>query len=133
MPNGSHTLTAVARDSLGNERASPPVTVNVDNQDGTPVNPLPPKKTPPTETPPGGNPPGGTPPGGNPPANEVAPALIRLKLSQATFRKGKSTTISFRLSEAAKVALSFERKLDGRRVRGRCVKPAKGARPKCTR
>ncbi len=133
VPNGSHTLTAVARDSLGNERASSPVTVNVDNQDGTPVNPLPPKKTPPTETPPGGNPPGGTPPGGNPPANEVAPALSRLKLSQATFRKGKSTTISFRLSEAAKVALSFERKLDGRRVRGRCVKPAKGARPNCTR
>ena len=29
--------------------------------------------------------------------------------------------------------LSFERKLDGRRVRGKCVKPAKGQRPNCTR
>ena len=56
-----------------------------------------------------------------------------MKLSHTSFRKGKSTTISFRLSEAAKVALSFERKLDGRRVRGRCVKPVKGARPNCTR
>jgi hypothetical protein len=56
-----------------------------------------------------------------------------LKLSRTSFRKGKSTTISFRLSEAAKVTLSFERKLDGRRVHGGCVKLAKGKRPNCTR
>jgi hypothetical protein len=133
VPNGSHTLTAVARDMLGNERTSAPVTVNVDNQDGTPVDSLPPKKTPPSETPPSGNPPTGNPPTGDPPTANLAPALTKLKLSRASFRKGKSTTIGFRLSEAAKVALSFERKLDGRRVRGRCVKPAKGARPNCTR
>jgi hypothetical protein len=46
---------------------------------------------------------------------------------------GRATTISFRLSEPAKVALSFERALSGRRVRGRCLKVAKGLRPNCTR
>jgi microcystin-dependent protein len=132
VPNGSHTLTAVARDTLGNE-ASAEVPVNVHNEDGAPVNSLPPKKTPPSETPPSGNPPTGNPPTGNPPTANLAPALSKLKLSQASFRRGKTTTISFQLSEAAKVVLSFERKLDGRRVRGRCVKPAKGARPNCTR
>jgi hypothetical protein len=136
VPNGSHTLTAVARDALGNERTSAGVAVNVDNQDGTPVNGLPPKKTPPQqggggET--GGGSGGGGNGGGGGGAADVAPALSKLKLSQASFRKGKSTTISFRLSEPAKVTLSFERKLDGRRVHGECVKPAKGKRPNCTR
>jgi hypothetical protein len=133
VPNGTHTLTAVARDSLGNESTSAGVSVSVDNKDGVPVNGLPPKKTPPAETPPGGNPPTGNPPTGNPPATNLAPALTKLKLSLASFRKGKSTTISFRLSEAAKVTLSFERKLDGRRVHGDCVKPPKGKRANCTR
>ena len=109
------------------------MSVSVDNKDGVPVNGLPPKKTPPAETPPGGNPPTGNPPTGNPPATNLAPALTKLKLSLASFRKGKSTTISFRLSEAAKVTLSFERKLDGRRVHGDCVKPPKGKRANCTR
>lgn len=133
VPNGSHTLTAVARDSFGNLRSSAGVDVTVDNQDGTPVNALPPKKTPPSETPPSGNPPTGNPPTGEPTSPNLAPALTRLKLSRATFRKGKATTIGFHLSEAAKVALSFERKLDGWRVQGRCVKPAKGKRTNCTR
>jgi hypothetical protein len=117
---------------LGNEESAD-VTVNVHNEDGDPVNSLPPKKTPPSETPPSGNPPTGNPPTGNTPTQNLAPALSKLKLSHASFRKGKSTTIGFQLSEAAKVVLSFERKLTGRRVRGRCVKPAKGARPNCTR
>jgi hypothetical protein len=132
VPNGSHTLTAVARDMLGNEESAD-VTVNVHNEDGDPVNSLPPKKTPPAETPPSGNPPTGNPPTGDPPTQDLAPALSKLKLSRASFRKGKSTTIGFQLSEAAKVVLSLERKLTGRRVHGRCVKPAKGARPNCTR
>jgi hypothetical protein len=132
VPNGAHTLTAVARDMRLNASPSQAVVVNVNNQDGQPVNSLPPKKTP--QNPGGG---GGTSGagggGGNPASPNPAPVLSRLKLSQATFRKGKPTTISFRLSEAGKVALSFERKLDGRRVRGRCVKPATGLRPNCTR
>jgi hypothetical protein len=57
----------------------------------------------------------------------LAPAISRLKLSAATFRK--STTISFKLSEAAKVRLSVERKLRGHKKRGKCVASAKkGAR-----
>jgi hypothetical protein len=133
VPNGNHTLTAVARDNLGNVSTSAPVSVDVQNEEGDPVDALPPKKTPQNPGGGGGGAGGGGRGGGNPTAPDVAPTLSRLKLSQATFRKGKSTTISFRLSEAARVKLSFERKLSGRRVRGRCVKPAKSARPNCTR
>jgi hypothetical protein len=135
VANGSHTLTAVARDSLGNASTSAGVTVNVNNQDGAPVNALPPKKTP--QNPGGGGETGGGSGGGGGGggggSTNLAPALTKLKLSHTSFRKGKSTTISFRLSEAAKVSLSFERKLGGRRVHGRCVKPSKGARSNCTR
>jgi hypothetical protein len=60
---------------------------------------------------------------------DLAPAISRLKLSSASFRK--SATISFRLSEAAKVTLSFERKLRGHKRRGKCSASTKrGAR--CT-
>ena len=63
------------------------------------------------------------------PPTDPAPALSRLKLSRARFRKGRSTTISFRLSEAAKVSAVLRAQAAGRRtVRGRCVKPAKHAR-----
>ena len=133
VPNGTHTLTAVARDMRLNASPSQAVVVNVNNQAGQPVNSLPPKKTPQNPGGGGGTPGAGGGGSGNPASPNPAPVLSRLKLSQATFRKGKPTTISFRLSEAAKVALSFERKLDGRRVRGRCVKPATGLRPNCTR
>jgi hypothetical protein len=68
-----------------------------------------------------------------PPPPDVSPAVTRLKLSQASFRKGRSTTISFRLNEAARVSLSVEAKLPGRRANGRCVKPAKHKRANCSR
>jgi hypothetical protein len=61
----------------------------------------------------------------------AAPAISALKLSASTF--SKRTTLSFRLSEAAQVTLSFERKLPGHRVGGKCVAPAKRGRPRCTR
>ena len=99
------------------------------------MNTLPPKKTPRGgETQGGGGTTGGGGGGGggNGTTN-LAPGLTKLKLSRASFRRGKSTTISFRLSEAAKVTLSFERKQSGRRVHGRCVKLAKGKRANCTR
>ncbi len=136
VPNGSHELTAVARDAFGNTSTSAAVTVDVQNEDGTPANSLPPKKLPNRpgpETPNGGGG-GGNPtgPGGGGTTNP-APALTKLKLSKTSFRKGKSIKIGFRLSEAAKVTLTFERKLTGRRVRGRCVKPRKGLRSNCTR
>ncbi len=135
VPNGSHSLTAVARDALGNERTSAGVSVNVNNQDGAPVDALPPKK-PPQNTPnnPGGNNPGGNGPGGNGPGGtNAAPSFSRLRLTPATFRQGGLTTISFRLTEAAKVRVSFEQRLPGRRAAGRCVRPRKGTRPNCTR
>jgi hypothetical protein len=139
VENGNHTLTAVASDTFGNQ-SSDSVDVNVHNEDGTPVNALPPKKgngSPTSELPNNGGGPGKTTGGGGgggtPTVDELAPALAKLKLSATRFRLGKATTISFRLSEAAKVALTFERKLTGRRSHGRCVKPRKGARANCTR
>ena len=64
---------------------------------------------------------------------DPTPELSRLKLSHGRFRKGATTTISFRLNEAAKVSLTVEAKLPGRKVRGRCVKPGKHAKPNCSR
>jgi hypothetical protein len=45
------------------------------------------------------------------------------------------TTISVRLSRAARVTLTFRRARPGRRVRGRCVRPTprNRNRPRCTR
>jgi hypothetical protein len=68
-----------------------------------------------------------------PPAPDVSPKVTRLKLSQGSFRKGRSITISFRLNEAARVSLSVEAKLPGRRAKGRCVKPGRYKRANCSR
>ncbi len=111
--NGPHQLTAVARDAAGNTTTSTSVSVTVANA------PVPDTTTPDPDT--------TTPPV----QSNVAPAISRLKLAASTF--SKRTTLTFSLSEAAKVMLSFERKLAGRRVRGKCVSPAKKGRPKCTR
>jgi hypothetical protein len=107
-PNGKHTLTALARDAAGNT-AAVSVEVTVDNSDAVA-------------------------PGGGPAiAPNLTPAIAQLRLSRATFRRGAGTQIRFSLSEAAKVSLTFERMLKGRRVRGRCVKPTAGRRANCTR
>ena len=99
VADGAHQLGAVARDAAGNTTTSALVQVTVSNA----------KKGPP------------------PPPTDVAPKISRLKLSGARFRK--RTTVRFKLSEAAKVTLSFERKLRGRRSHGKCVTRAKrGAR-----
>jgi hypothetical protein len=98
--NGSHTLSAVARDAAGNTRTAATVGVTVANATKGP-----------------------------PPPPDLAPAISRLKLSASSFRK--SATIGFKLSEAAKVTLSFERRLSGRKRHGKCMTSAKkGAR--CT-
>jgi hypothetical protein len=98
VANGSHQLSALARDAAGNAKTSTVVTVTVANA---------------TE--------------GSPPPPDFAPAISRFKLSASSFRK--STTINFKLSEAARVTLSFERKLRGHKQRGKCVTSAKkGAR-----
>jgi hypothetical protein len=52
-------------------------------------------------------------------------------------RRGKAggTTFHYRLSEAARVLFTVERARPGRRLGGKCRKPARGTRgkPKCTR
>jgi hypothetical protein len=140
VENGDHTLTAIASDSFGNQ-ASASVTVAVHNEDGTPVNALPPKKgngSPTSELPNNGGGTGTTKPGGGgggskPATDTTAPAFRKLKLSSTRFRRGKTTAISFRLSEPARIALTFERKLPGRRSHGRCLSLRKGAHANCTR
>jgi hypothetical protein len=129
--DGPHVLTAVALDRAGNSATSAPVPVSVDNPDPGPVDPLPPQPLP-KPPPPGGQPPAAGPTIPVAPAN-VAPGFSRLKLSRASFREGKSTKLSFGLTEAARVIVSFDRSLAGRRVRGRCVKPTPGRRSNCTR
>jgi hypothetical protein len=74
----------------------------------------------------------------------VAPAISRLRLSPTRFRAARSgaaltaavgTRVSLTLSEAATVTFRVSRLLPGRRVGGRCVRPAAGNRgaPRCTR
>lgn len=69
------------------------------------------------------------------PISSIAPTISKLKLSKKRFRVGKGTKISFTLSEAADVRISFERKASGRRKDGRCVKPKPRLRShkRCTR
>lgn len=52
--------------------------------------------------------------------------LTRLRLSRKGFKPGgRGTKVSFRLSEAATVRFTVERRKGGRRVRGRCRKPTR--------
>ncbi len=69
------------------------------------------------------------------PISATQPAISKLKLSKKRFRVGKGTKISFALSEAADVRISFERKASGRRNGGRCVKPKPRllSKKRCTR
>jgi hypothetical protein len=50
-------------------------------------------------------------------------------------RRKRSTTFSFRLDKSATVTVKIQRKLKGRRVKGRCRKPTRRNRRarKCTR
>jgi Bacterial Ig domain/WD40-like Beta Propeller Repeat len=73
------------------------------------------------------------------------PRITRLKISAKRWRIGGKlasvsrtpvgTTISFRLSEAARTTVAFQRKLAGRRVGGKCVKQtsANRTRKACAR
>jgi Tol biopolymer transport system component len=68
----------------------------------------------------------------------VKPSRWRLgsRLPQISAKRAPiGTTISFRLSEPAKVKLTFARTTSGRKVGGRCVvpRPSNRSRPRCTR
>jgi Bacterial Ig domain/WD40-like Beta Propeller Repeat len=80
-------------------------------------------------------------------AKDVAAAISALNVRPSRWRLGSrkpqisrrpaptGTTISFRLSKAAKVTLTFARARTGRRVNGRCVAPRRSNRTRrsCTR
>jgi hypothetical protein len=67
-----------------------------------------------------------------------APVISKLKLTRKRFAvsgKRRGTTLSFSLTEAAKVRVAIQRKRSGRRNGGKCVAPTKKLRKakKCTR
>jgi hypothetical protein len=79
-------------------------------------------------------------------ADTTRPVVGRLRIRPARFRKGRllpraarkvrtGTTIRLRLSEAARLRLTFARVRPGRRVRGRCRKQTRRnrGRPRCRR
>ena len=65
----------------------------------------------------------------------VSPLRWRRGPGLPRFSASTGTRISWRLSEAARVTLTFQRARPGRRVRGRCVRPTRAnrARRRCTR
>ena len=65
----------------------------------------------------------------------VFPRVWRRGSGLPSFSARKGTRIQWRLSEAARVTLTFQRARPGRRVRGRCVRPTRAnrARRRCTR
>ena len=83
--------------------------------------------------------------GGGNGADTTRPVVSGLSLSRKRFRRGTGlpsasqtrvgTTISFRLSEAGRATLSFQRARPGRRVGRRCVRPTRRnrTRPACKR
>jgi hypothetical protein len=58
----------------------------------------------------------------------IAPTLTALAASKTRFRRGTSTTISFKLDNAARVSLTFLRRSPGRRSGRRCVAPTRANR-----
>ncbi len=78
-------------------------------------------------------------------ADTTRPVVSGLSLSRKRFKRGSrlpsasqtrvGTTISFRLSEAGRATLSFQRARPGRRVGRRCVRPTRRnrTRPACKR
>jgi Tol biopolymer transport system component len=85
---------------------------------------------------------GGGPGGGG--ADTTAPQISGLRVTHKRFAVGRrstagsarakrGTTFVFRLSEDARTTITISRRLAGRRKGGRCVKPRKGLKRKCTR
>jgi hypothetical protein len=98
-----------------------------ETQDGCPADPT--RQTPPCST-------GPTNPNGNPPptTTSVAPVVSAQAVVPASFRLGSLARIRFRLSEAAKYNLLFDRILPGRKRGKRCVLQSRLVRtgPRCS-
>jgi len=85
------------------------------------------------------------PPNGGPGADATASDITEVSVAPRRWRRGSGlpissaapvgTTIRWRLSEAARVTLSFQRARPGRRVGRRCVAPTprRRSRPRCVR
>ena len=127
---GQHTATVEVTDPSGLS-ASADVTVDVTAPSGGAV------------PPPGGGQPGTGSPGSGDGQPGATARLSGLRLSPTRFRsrgvkRGKpplGTTLSYRLSVAARVVFTVERARQGRRVKGACRKPTRAnrARRSCTR
>jgi hypothetical protein len=74
-----------------------------------------------------------TTPGPTPAPDTLAPVIGAVSIRPA--RIIRSSTLSFTLSEPARVAVAIQRRIAGRRVGGRCVKPTRRNRraPACSR
>lgn len=110
---GTHELTAVARDVADNSSQPAKVTVTVNN-------PPPPKEPPPVEVPKATQPPPRLAPPVAPPAAPVTPPRVQVPPNAApriARLKLAGTRLSFRLSEAARVRVTFERRRPSRRGR----------------
>jgi hypothetical protein len=96
----------------------------------------------------GGGGPGGGGGGGGGGGQNAKPVLSQVSLLRTVFRVDRSgvaetpvssarkgTVFRYTLSEDARVLITIQRLLPGRRVRGRCVRPTRRnrTRPKCTR
>lgn len=67
-----------------------------------------------------------------PAVDRTPPRIGNPELSRPRVRRGKGSTVRFSLSENATVRLTLEKRIDGRRVAGRCERKARRGR-KCTR
>jgi hypothetical protein len=83
----------------------------------------------------GGGDPGGGDPGGGPAADTIAPVLMALAVAPAKFRAARGATIFYTASEQSALVFRVERRVAGRKIKGRCVKPSKRNRRhrKCRR
>jgi hypothetical protein len=81
--------------------------------------PLPPPFPPSTPAPPAG----GSDPANTPTPDRTSPTISRLSMSPRAFAAKQGATLGFGLSEPARVAVTIERLLPGRKVRAKCAKP----------
>jgi Tol biopolymer transport system component len=73
------------------------------------------------------------PPPPGPSADTTPPVISNVRIRPSRFRAGRRARLRFTLSEPARVTMRVELLRPGVRVRGRCVRPRRVRRPRCTR